>query len=339
MFGVLIIALILAVLLGASDLPRVTVAQALWQALLRLFGAAAGPPEMAETILATVRLPRVLVVACSGGALAVAGVVSQGLFRNELASPSVLGTEAGGSCAAALVFYLGSMAQHWLVVPVAAATGALLTTMCLLRITDKSDSISSGAGNQDLARLLLVGLALSATAGAITSLVVSLALEDYLKASAMLHWLFGGFIGKGWEHVEMILPLFILGTAIAWTLAPKLDVLALGADVATSLGVEQRRLRRKAIVAIALLVGGSVAVAGAVPFVGLIVPHATRALIGPKHRALLMMSLVNGMTLLLIADLIARTVRAPREMEVGVLTALIGAPFFLWLLLKQRRPT
>lgn len=281
--------------------------------------------EQARTILFSIRTPRTLVAALCGGALAAAGGASQGLFRNSLASPSILGTEAGGACGAALLFYTGAATWHWLTLPAAAITGCLIATAGIF-------AVASRLRTPNLEFLLLVGFAFNALASALTSLIVSLTLEDYQKAHGIMRWLLGGFDGKGFEHVAMALPSLVVGLVWMVRLAPRLDVLALGEQQAANLSVDVRGLRRGAIASSALLVGTAVAVAGAVPFVGLVVPHFTRLLVGPSHRRLILVSALNGMTLMLVADLVARTVRAPAELQVGILTSLLGAPFFLWLL-------
>ncbi len=287
-------------------------------------------PEQARTILFSIRMPRTLVAALCGGALAAAGAASQGLFRNGLASPSILGTEAGGACGAALLFYAGAATWHWLTLPLAAFAGCLVATTGIF-------AVASRLRTPTLEFLLLVGFAFNALASALTSLVVSLTLEDYQKAQGVMHWLLGGFDGKGFEHVAMAVPPMVLGLIWITTLAPRLDVLSLGEHQASNLSIDLRTLRRGAIASTALLVGTAVAVAGAVPFVGLVVPHFTRLLVGPRHRRLILVSALNGMTLMLVADLVARTVRAPAELQVGILTSLLGAPFFLWLLWSSHR--
>lgn len=285
--------------------------------------------DTARTIIFSIRLPRIVVAALAGAALSAAGVISQGLFRNSLASPSVLGSEAGAALAAASVFYLGAAYLHWLLLPAAAFAGALAATSALFVIARRQGP------STPLATLLLAGFALNALLAAFTSLFLSLLLEDVQKSAAAMHWLLGGFGAKGWEHASMMLPPLALGFALAARLAARLDVLALGEEVAASLSVALPDLRRGAFAAIALLVGAAASVSGAVPFVGLIVPHATRRLAGPRHGPLLALSALNGATLMLVADLAARTVRAPRELEVGILTSLLGAPFFLWLLSRK----
>jgi len=322
----LVLSFVLSVSVGASGFTPLD--------LFHSFRAARAAPDghlaLARTVLLSIRLPRTLTAGLTGGALAAAGVASQGLFRNALASPSVLGTEAGGSFGAVLLFYFGAAYWHWLSLPLAAFVGALGATAFIFVLAARGPT-------RTIEFLLLAGFAVNALAGALSSLVVSLSLEDYQKTGAIMHWLLGGFAGKGWEHVWMAAPPMVAGFALVIWLAPRLDVLALGEDVAASLSVDMRFLRRASIVAIAVLVGTAVAVAGAIPFVGLVVPHFTRLIAGPQHRRLVWLSTINGMSLVMLADLVARTIRAPAEIEVGILTSLIGAPFFLVLLLSQKK--
>jgi iron complex transport system permease protein len=320
--------LLLAVSLGSSDVRLGDVLSLLGDQLARR--PLSEQAQLTSTIVWSLRAPRALVAALCGGALAVAGVVSQGLFRNGLASPSVLGTEAGGSLAAVITFYLGAAYAHWLTLPLAAFAGALAATGFIFRAASRGPGAS-------LETLLLMGFAVNAMLAAATSLVVSLVLEDHAKAGAVLHWLLGGFTAKGWEHLAMGAVPAAVGLALALRLAPRLDVLALGEDVAATLSVDVRRLRLAAVVAIAALVATAVGIGGTLPFVGLLVPHLTRLASGPKHRLLIVVSALNGMTLVVLADLLARTLRAPSEIEVGVLTSLVGAPFFLALLFQRAR--
>lgn len=320
----LIAAFVLAIGLGTSSASFAE----LW-AMMRGVSDPDGA-DLVRTILLNIRLPRVLVAALCGGAMAGAGVASQGLFRNPLASPSVLGTESGGSLAAVLLFYLGPRVAHIYAMPIAAGTGALLTTMLVLRF-------AKTARGAPLEVLLLTGLAISTLFGAVVSLVISLSLEDYQKAGAIMHWLLGGFSAKGWEHVALAALPTALGLALLLHLAPRLDVLSLGEDVAKSVSLNVDKTRRLTIATVSILVGGALACAGALPFVGLVVPHLSRQLVGPAHKRLAIIATINGMTLTILADLVARTVRAPAEIEVGIVTALIGAPFFLHQLAKRSR--
>ena len=300
-----------------------------------LFGAANislsdvfGSDETVRSILISIRLPRTLVAALCGAALAAAGVLSQGLFRNSLASPSILGTTAGASAAASAVFYFGVQSAAWFTVPVASVAGAFATTIFILYVAGLRRLYS-------LEQLLLAGFAVNAFLSAITSLVVSLVLEDYQKFSALMYWLLGGLNARGWEHFQSGLVPTLVGLVLAYVLAAKLNVLALGEEVAQTLSIDMRKLKLQTVATISLLVGTAVSIAGAITFVGLIVPHLTRLLVGAEHKRLLVLSTINGMSLVMLADLVARTARPPTELQVGVIIALLGAPFFFWLLCKK----
>jgi iron complex transport system permease protein len=327
------VALTFALAVGGSALSLADLPSAI-RALLDPANASPADQD-ARTIQLAIRFPRALVAALAGGMLGVAGVLSQGLFRNSLASPSVLGTEGGGSLAAVTALYLGTAFVHWTVLPLFAFLGALGATTLIHRLAGRLAGRADGAG-YGVESLILVGLALNALFAAASSFVVSLAFEDHAKAGAVMHWLLGGFGTATIDHAYLLAPLVLVGGALALRLGPRLDVLSLGSEIASTLAVDVRSLRRQVAVAVAVLVGGAVAVAGALPFVGLIVPHATRGLVGPRHRPLMIASFANGATLTLVADAVARTVRAPAELEVGILTSLAGVPLFLWLLLRKR---
>ena len=309
--------------------PSTTTLSDLWSAVLKLLSGTA-LESGAEMIVGDIRLPRVLTAAICGAALAAAGCVSQALFRNPLASPSITGTESGGVLAAVIAFYTGAAFASPYSLATVAICGAAVSTMAVFFLMRLN-------GWQKLETLLLAGFALNTLFGAATSFTISLALEDHQKSAAMMHWLLGGFQARGWEHVAVGLVILIIGMSWASTLSKKLDILALGEEQATTLGIDTKKLRTQSILTIGVLVGGAVAIAGAIPFVGLIVPHTTRLLVGPHNRRLLLCSLLNGATLVVIADALARTVRSPSEIEVGIVTSLIGAPYFLWLLLRKRR--
>jgi len=323
----LLISIIVALSFGSSGISLLEVSQHL---LLNMNGGAiASQTELSSIIMFEIRLPRILVAGITGASLAAAGVVSQGLFRNTLASPSILGTTSGGSLVAASMFFYGSAFDHWYTLPIGAFLGAATATYILFLISKRFFGLQ-------IQSLLLAGFALNALLGACTSFVISLMLEDQQKAASVMHWMLGGFAARGMEHFYMVLPTFLIGIFLATNITHKLDILALGEEKAQTLNVNMKVLWHISIVCIALLVGGSVAVAGAIPFVGLVVPHMTRLVFGPKHRNLLWLSAINGASLILLMDLLARTLMAPKEIEVGVLISLFGAPFFIWLLLSYK---
>ncbi len=279
--------------------------------------------RVSQTIVFSLRLPRILVVCLAGAALAAAGVVSQGLFRNSLASPTIIGTSSGGMFFAAAAFYFSSSWLHWYVIPLAAFLGSAVSTFFIFRLAAANHSFH-------------IGFALNAFLASLTSLMVSLLVEDYQKATSIFQWLLGGFSARGYQHFFIGLGPIILALILSWKILPSLNVLALGEEIAESLAVDIIKLKKTSILIIALLVGTVISIAGAIPFIGLVVPHITRSFLGPEHKQLTFYSIINGMSLTLLADLAARTLRAPLELEVGLLTSLLGAPFFLGLLLKKR---
>lgn len=286
--------------------------------------------DLYSQIWLNIRLPRVLVAAICGIALASAGVISQGLFRNSLASPGILGTHSAGSAMASFAFLGGFAFEHWLSIPIATFFGSLLGMALIL-----GASLTSHFGN--INRLLLVGFALNTLFASLTTLNISLALEDYEISKALTYWLLGGFSSKSWDHVFLGFPIILFGIIMSFLFCRKLDILALGEDVASTLGININKLKIVSILLIALLVGISVALCGAISFVGLMVPHISRILFGSHNQKLLVLSAINGGTLVVIADLLGRTIRSPLELGAGVLIALIGAPFFFILILLDKQ--
>lgn len=286
--------------------------------------------EIERHILLSIRLPRILCACLVGAGLAVSGLLTQGLFRNPLASPSVIGISSGGSLGAIIAFFFSLNLLSMWALPITAFIGCLLTTIFILSL---SRSTRLG-GVEDL---LLVGFALNAILSAISSFLLSLSLTDFDKAPVMMNWLLGTLNGKTWDHIAIAAAPIFLGIIFASRLAYQLKVLALGHDIAESLGIRFRTLRFKTILVVALLDATAVAIGGILPFLGLIVPHFSRLLVGPDHKLLLLVCAINGMSLLLLADLAARTLIAPGEIQVGVLISLFGSPFFLWMLYQRRK--
>jgi len=286
--------------------------------------------EMVRHILLSIRLPRVVCACLVGGALAAAGVITQGLFRNPLASPSVIGISSGGVLGAILAFYGGLNLWGFWALPLSAFVGCLLTTLVILQFARSSKSWA-------IDDLLLVGFALNGILSAISSFILSLSLNEFDKAPAMMNWMLGTLSGKTWEHGLIGSGPILIGILLSQRLAYRFNVLSLGNDVAQSLGIDLRRLRVHAVLLISALVATSVSIGGLMPFIGLVVPHFSRLLVGPDHRSLLLVSVVNGMSLLMLADLLARILMPPQEIQVGVLISLLGSPFFLWMLYQRRK--
>lgn len=270
------------------------------------------------------RVPRILVVLLVGAALAGGGAVTQGLFRNSLADPSVLGISLGAAFVAVLGLYLGLDRGGLWVTPVLAAIGAAGTLVLLLGLATRT---------ADSTTLLLAGVALGASFGAATTCVLAIAGDRHDLGIRVLRWLMGSFEGRSWGHFAAATLPIGLGLGLALPLARDLDALALGDDVAASLGVAPRTVQRRAVTAVALLVGGATAVAGVLGFLGLVVPHIVRRRLGGSHRGLLPLSALIGAACLLAVDTLTRV--GTTAVPPGVVTSLLGAPAFLWILLGR----
>jgi len=273
--------------------------------------------EFASVVVWQLRLPRLIVGGLVGAALAAAGVVMQAYFRNSLASPGLLGVSSGGTAGAVVAIAIGATASSLWILPLASIAGASLATLAVIGLARR------GASTE---RLLLAGVALNALLGAMTTYVLS----AYERNTQILFWLLGGIEDRTWEHVAMASPIVVVG-ALLWPLGRPLDLLALGPREAQSLGVDVRVLRRKLLVASTLLSALATAVAGMVGFVGLIVPHLLRLAIGPEHKRLVPVSLVAGATFVIGCDIAGRLAG---DLRLGIVTSLIGGPFFLWMLRK-----
>jgi iron complex transport system permease protein len=288
----------------------------------RILDGLLGRDELAATILWSIRIPRMLVAMLVGGALAASGLVMQAYFRNSLASPGLLGVSAGGAAGAVIAIGMGWAGASLFVVPATAIVGASASTAAVVALA------RHGASTE---RLLLAGVALNALLGAVTSYVLSAFTLTYGHNAQILFWLLGGLEDRTWEHVLMGSPI-VLAAVLLWPLGRPMDLLSLGAAEAQSLGVDVPRLRRAMLVLSTVLTALATAVAGTVGFVGLIVPHVLRLLAGPEHRRLVPLSLVGGAAFVLGCDLACR---AGAGVRLGVVTALAGGPFFLWLLRRQ----
>ncbi|MFG1267603.1 iron ABC transporter permease [Xanthobacter sp. DSM 14520] len=326
------VALIGALAIGPFTIAPGRVLTILWAALT---GDASPTTALRERIVVIdVRFPRAVLGALTGAGTAVAGAVMQGVFRNPLADPGLVGVAPGAALAAvAFVVFGAPLAMllpaplQALGLPLAAFAGGLGTTLVIARLAAKD-------GRTQVATLLFAGLALGALASAGTGVMVFLASEQQTRE--FLFWTLGSLGGATWLKAALAAP-FVLGLLAASVfLARGLDALALGEAEAFHAGVSVERLKRGAVIAVAAGVGASVAAAGVVGFIGLVVPHLARLVVGPSHRVLLPASALLGVAVLLGADILARMIAAPAELPLGVVTALVGAPFFLWLLLRRR---
>jgi iron complex transport system permease protein len=267
------------------------------------------------------RFPRALLAALLGAALAASGALTQGLFRNPMAEPGVLGISSGAAAFAVVGIYFElDRAALWSI-PVIAGVGATVTLILLFALS----------GRASRSTLLLSGIAVSAFFAAFVSLVMSMQQTRWDLGVKVIGWLMGSFEGRGWPHLYAALIPCGIGFAIAMWLRADLDALHLGDETATSLGVDLSRTRMLAIIGIAILVGTATAIPGVIGFVGLIVPHVARMFVGPGHRQLLPTSMALGALVLLSVDTASRTI-LPADPPPGVITSFLGAPFFLWLL-------
>lgn len=299
-----------------------------------LVGAASADPREA-LVLMNIRLPRLLLGFLVGAALAVSGAMMQGLFRNPLADPGLVGVSSGAGLAAAATIVLGErflaptigLPGH-LLLPLGAFLGGLAVTLVLYAIATRE-------GRTSIATMLLAGIALGALAGAGTGLLTYLGDDAQLRD--LTFWSLGSLGGATWAKLAIASAIILPVLAATPALARGLNALSLGEGEAYHLGFPVQRLKAAVILLVAAAVGASVAAAGAIGFVGIVAPHVLRLIVGPDHRLLLPLCAVLGGALLTVADLVARTLVAPAELPIGIVTAAIGAPFFLWLLLRRDR--
>lgn len=329
----LLMLLPIAALVGLLSGPVFISPAELWH--LYGFGSGSGNAGLAlreKMIIEIIRLPRLVLSLLVGGLLAVCGAVLQGLFRNPLADPALIGVSAGASLGASSVIVFGALLASPLMlglplVSVGAFAGAVLVSLLVFRLATTAQGTS-------VTTMLLVGIAISALAGAANNLFSFFADDTMLRRISL--WTMGSLDNATWPRIAYCAAAAALLAVLLPREAQALNAMLLGESEARHLGVEVEWLKRRLIIYAALGVSVSVAVAGVIGFVGLMVPHLMRLLIGPDHRGLLPASALAGAILLVLADALARVVVSPSELPVGVVTALLGAPFFLWLLVSQR---
>lgn len=282
-----------------------------------------------HSVLTDVRMPRLLVGALAGASLAVCGAVMQGMFRNPLASPSILGVSSGASLGAVIALYLGLASISIWALPVFASLGAALTLFIVYRVASQRGHIAIGM-------LLLSGIAIGALNSAASTLILALSLNNWEVGRLIVYWTMGGLEARTWSHVLLLLPTAVISISGLLFFARTLDALLLGEVHAASIGVDVAKARRQLLIITSLLVGVTISVCGGIGFIGLVVPHILRMLLGPQHRYLLPACALGGAICLVGADLLLRTLLAEKAVPLGVITAMLGAPFFLFLLIKQR---
>ncbi|MCG6201632.1 FecCD family ABC transporter permease [Psychromonas antarctica] len=327
LIGLFITLAIAGVLHGPADISLMHIGMILKQLLLNSVNQAV--PDWQSSIILNVRLPRVIIALLAGASLALCGLVMQGMFRNPLASPSVLGVSSGASLGAVIAIYFGaSLISAW-AIPLFAFIGAGASLCIVYRV-------ASTRGQTNVATLLLCGVAISALNVAATSLLLALSLSNWDVARMIIYWTMGGLDGRTWDHVLIILPIVVSGYILLLFYSKQLDLLLLGEQHALSVGVDVRKTRRNLLIISSAMVGASISVVGGIGFIGLVVPHIMRLLLGPAHRHLLPACLLAGAITLLGADLFVNHFFSQQAIPLGVVTAALGAPFFLFLLIKQR---
>ncbi|MEU2200199.1 iron ABC transporter permease [Isoptericola sp. NPDC019482] len=320
----LLVAVVLSIGIGPIGLaPRDVLAVVAHE----LFGAGDGGERLATTVVMDLRMPRVLFGALAGAALAASGAALQSLFNNPLADPGVIGVSGGASAGAVLAIVALPAAGSTWVVPAAAFAGGLLATALIYALARPD----RGTGTS---RLLLVGIAVGAACASVTGFCTFMADDDQLRD--IVFWQMGSLASVDWTELAIGAVVVVTGVGVLVGMHRRLDMLTLGERQARHLGLDVTRARAVLVVVTALLTAVTVAFAGIIGFVGLVVPHIVRMAFGPAHRALIPMSALVGGLLIVLADTAARTVAPPSEVPIGLFTSALGAPFFLWLVLRER---
>ena len=326
--GVVLLVAIFAASQGAVRMPLLTVAQILISKL-PLINVSPDWPASWNTILWELRLPRIVLAGIVGGALATSGATYQGLFRNPLADPFLIGVASGAGLGATIILVSGvpTVFLGVSMLPVAAFTGAIIAVTAAYVIARQAEGLP-------LTTLILAGVAIASLAGAATSLLMIRSDPDLRP---IFSWLLGGFISAQWKHSLLLLPYLVPSLLLVMSYGRILNVLQLDEEQARQLGVNVERTKLMLILAATLTTAAAVSFSGLIGFVGLVGPHAVRLVWGSDYRSLLPMAAIVGAAFLILADLVARTIASPAELPVGVVTAFCGAPFFLYLLRRRRR--
>ncbi|MBX7161964.1 MAG: iron ABC transporter permease [Acidimicrobiia bacterium] len=321
----LLVACVVAAGSGALAIPPSEILRSLLRRINLVAGAA--PDEVVESVLWNVRFPRVVLALVVGAGLGCAGATMQGTFANPLAEPGVVGVSSGAALGAVAAIVIGIGAAAPLGLTVAAFVGGLVAVF-LVFLAARS------GGRTEVVTLIMTGIAVNAFTGAVIGLLTFFSTDAELRS--ITFWTLGSVAGATWAKVMAVVPLAVVGVAVAVRLAPRLDLLGLGDTGARHLGIDVDRLRFVLLAVVAVLTASAVAVSGIILFVGLVIPHLVRMAAGPRHRPLVVASALGGALILVVADLVARTIAAPAEVPLGVITALVGSPFFFWLLRRTR---
>ncbi len=312
----LLVMLVIALQVGAVDIE-------VSKALRDVFGR---QTTVESLILLDIRLPRALLAIVVGATLGLAGAALQGLLRNPLAEPGIIGVSNGAALGAVIVFYYGFSGIAWFVLPLGGLLGALLAVLCIFLLVGQ---------NRSIVTLILAGIAINAVGGALIALALNFADSPY-AVQEIIFWLLGSVANRSYNELSIALPFMLIGWGMMLYCGRFLNALTLGEETARSLGFDVVRLRLLLVLGVAASVGAAVSVAGNIGFIGLVVPHLVRPLVGYEPRRLLLASALVGAMLLLAADISVQLLSSGAEMKLGVITSLVGAPFFLVLILKSR---
>lgn len=285
--------------------------------------------EVEAAIVWDGRLPRFLVALLVGFSLGGAGTIMQGIFKNPMASPGVMGIDSGAALGAVLAIYLGLAANSLVALPCAAIIFSLLTLVAVF-------AIATSRGRTSIATLLLAGIALNLVLGALTSFIITLSTREFDVGRVIVNWLMGDLNNRSWEHVSIVFPTTACALLGALFFARDLNLLMLGEETAANLGVNITRARNWLLLFSSIETGGAIAVSGVIGFVGLVAPHIMRSLIGPDNRKLILFSGLLAAVFIIYADLFVRLIVAV-DLKVGIITSMLGGPFFLYLIVKHRK--
>jgi len=319
----------LSILYGAMSIPFSSLLQ-IAQDAVGLSNEGDSAPPGHRYVIVNLRLPRALLAILIGGSLSVAGAMMQGLFRNPLADPGLIGVSSGAALGASMVIVLGFSLPHFefLTLPIAAFVGGILATVVVMRL-------SFSGSKAIVANMLLAGIAINAIAGACTGLLVYISDDEQLRS--LTFWTMGSLGGATWQMLPYVFVFAFLPALVGLPLAKSINALLLGESEALLLGVNVEWLKRMIIVFVCIMVGTSVSLTGMIGFVGLVVPHLCRLMFGPDNRKVILGSILLGGNILLTADLISRTIVAPAELPIGIVTSIVGGPFFIYLLFRNRK--
>lgn len=326
---VLVFAIFFGISLGSLSIPFSTIAYILTDGRIPLLSSDEISP-MIYNIVMSIRMPRVLLAMLVGFSLSIAGAAFQGLLKNPLAEPYTLGVSSGASVGAVISLFLGLTVPFFeqFTLPLLSILFALLTLLFVLafsKLVDRKISVET---------IILTGIIFSSFLGAVISLMIALSGEELRQ---IVVWLMGSVSMRGWPYVSMIIPFTIVGVLILLLNTKELNALSFGEETARQLGVDVPKRKLFILIAASLLTGSAVAVSGTIGFVGLVIPHITRMIWGPDHKKLLPLAMLNGGTFLILADLVARTMIAPQELPIGVITSIIGAPIFALIFFNRNR--